>query len=454
MSVTRCWNLLRSRPAHTIKRQVFHACTIVGLATLSGCGESEKPTSQQDPLHTNAASPKAEDDEPATASLKEPHADEPRTIANTFAKLIALGKGLNVYAYENGHDGKAPTEAILSGDGQPLLSWRVALLPYIGHRKLYERFDLTEPWDGPTNSELIKEMPSVYRLGTWSAEGKTQMIVISGEETLFTPSEPTKLVTPGGLSNQIAFTVSNEENARIWTQPGDPVISEVSLTDDLLRVGNSQFPVVTVAGTVHFLPMNEIALTFLNPRERTRMSLLDVELKSGGRIPEQNAAAIKLRIANADIELDVEGHVRMIFLSKPSHTTPEGTFDALIDPALTHVDALSITESYDTSAHMITEILKQYPHPESVKSLGIFGRRELKADEERISFEGLSRFSHVKSLRLSGDGISEEDLTHVPISASIGLLTLTVMLQNSPAANRLIDSIRKQNPKLRVSSAP
>src|SRR5205823_3426612 len=39
--------------------------------------------------------------------------------------------------------------------GKPLLSWRVAILPYIEQDALYNQFHLDEPWDSPNNSRLI-----------------------------------------------------------------------------------------------------------------------------------------------------------------------------------------------------------------------------------------------------------------------------------------------------------
>ncbi len=47
-------------------------------------------------------------------------------------------------------------------DGKPLLSWRVAILPYIEQGELYNKFKLDEPWDSPHNKELLKEMPPTF----------------------------------------------------------------------------------------------------------------------------------------------------------------------------------------------------------------------------------------------------------------------------------------------------
>src|SRR5688500_11565979 len=54
-------------------------------------------------------------------------------------------------AWQSYHDTyhHCPPAAIKSKDGKPLLSWRVALLPFIEHYQLYKKFKLDEPWDSP-----------------------------------------------------------------------------------------------------------------------------------------------------------------------------------------------------------------------------------------------------------------------------------------------------------------
>ena len=44
-----------------------------------------------------------------------------------------------------------------------MLSWRVAILPYIEPESLYKEFHLDEPWDSEHNKALIEKMPAVFR---------------------------------------------------------------------------------------------------------------------------------------------------------------------------------------------------------------------------------------------------------------------------------------------------
>jgi len=51
---------------------------------------------------------------------------------------------------------------VYSKEGRPLYSWRVLMLPYLGHDDIYKRFHLDEAWDSPHNMQFLKEIPDVY----------------------------------------------------------------------------------------------------------------------------------------------------------------------------------------------------------------------------------------------------------------------------------------------------
>src|SRR5262249_61834200 len=70
------------------------------------------------------------------------------------------------------------------------LSWRVALLPYLGEEKLYAQFRLDEPWDSPNNLPLLKRMPKVYELPGGPSDvpaGYTFYQVVVGPGAIFDP---------------------------------------------------------------------------------------------------------------------------------------------------------------------------------------------------------------------------------------------------------------------------
>jgi RNA polymerase sigma factor (sigma-70 family) len=74
-------------------------------------------------------------------------------------QLVTLSRALLNYHDTMGH---LPPPAIVDRDGKPLLSWRVALLPFLEQDNLYKQFHLDEPWDSPHNRKLVAHMPAVY----------------------------------------------------------------------------------------------------------------------------------------------------------------------------------------------------------------------------------------------------------------------------------------------------
>jgi uncharacterized protein DUF1559 len=80
--------------------------------------------------------------------------------ADNNKNLKQLSLGLLNYANLKKH---LPGPAIRSKDGKPLLSWRVAILPYLDKKELYQAFHLDEPWDSEHNKKLLWQMPAVYR---------------------------------------------------------------------------------------------------------------------------------------------------------------------------------------------------------------------------------------------------------------------------------------------------
>jgi len=74
----------------------------------------------------------------------EDYPDHPDPRARTVNNLKFIGLALHNFTAING--GRLPTAAICKG-GQALLSWRVALLPFLGQFAFSERFHLDEAWD-------------------------------------------------------------------------------------------------------------------------------------------------------------------------------------------------------------------------------------------------------------------------------------------------------------------
>src|SRR5207249_2954876 len=95
--------------------------------------------------------------------------------------------GLAMHSYHDTYK-HLPMHAIYSKDGKtPLLSWRVAILPYIEQNNLYMQFKLDEPWDSAHNKKLLEMMPKTYQMP--NVEGgqpsTTRYLAFTGKGTVF-----------------------------------------------------------------------------------------------------------------------------------------------------------------------------------------------------------------------------------------------------------------------------
>jgi RNA polymerase sigma factor (sigma-70 family) len=139
-------------------------------------------------------------------------------LANKFRQI-----GVAVHAYAGGNKETLPAHAIYSKDGKtPLLSWRVAILPYLDQDALYKEFKLDEPWDSEHNKKLIAKIPDVYRpAGLQKLEvGMTHVQVFTGPDTAFVGNKKIRFPDiTDGPSNTILAIEANEPV--IWTKPAD-----------------------------------------------------------------------------------------------------------------------------------------------------------------------------------------------------------------------------------------
>jgi hypothetical protein len=130
--------------------------------------------------------------------------------------------GIGMHNYHSAND-RLPPQAITGKEsGKPLLSWRVALLPYVGEDLLYKQFKLDEPWDSPNNKPLLNMMPKVYTHPTARTVDPTLTYyqVFVGPKALFETGKRIKFTdVPDGTSNTIL--VAEAANPVPWTKPED-----------------------------------------------------------------------------------------------------------------------------------------------------------------------------------------------------------------------------------------
>lgn len=116
-------------------------------------------------------------------AVREGRKENNRMRAENNLRTIILA----VHKYAAVNQDHLPPAGIYRKDGEPLLSWRVILLPYLGEEALYKEFKLDEPWDSPHNHRLLARMPEVFQHpGVTTQEPFTTYYrIFAGKNTLF-----------------------------------------------------------------------------------------------------------------------------------------------------------------------------------------------------------------------------------------------------------------------------
>ncbi|MCA9246200.1 MAG: DUF1559 domain-containing protein [Planctomycetales bacterium] len=131
-------------------------------------------------------------------------------------KFIAL-------AMHNFHDthGHFPPVASRGEDSKALLSWRVAILPFLEDASLYDIFDQKQAWDGDHNMDLVPHMPMLFGRGGDTPPGESNKEIFVGEGTPFSINgEGPKIADiTDGTSNTIMFIEVPDGKTKTWTKP-------------------------------------------------------------------------------------------------------------------------------------------------------------------------------------------------------------------------------------------
>jgi hypothetical protein len=177
-------------------------------------------------------------------------------------------------ALHNYHDVYGGMPAAYSTDkaGKPLLSWRVAILPFIEEQALYEEFRQDEPWDSDHNKKLLAKMPRVFKAtGSKAAPGMTTYLGVGGKQgVLGAPDDPKNPEAPNGVrladiidgtSNTIAIVEASDAAAVAWTKPEQWVPDEKDPHKGLVGLRPNGFNAGFADGSVRFISKNVNAET-------------------------------------------------------------------------------------------------------------------------------------------------------------------------------------------------
>ncbi len=173
-----------------------------------------------------------------------------QTQSRNNLKQIAL-------ALHNYHDvyGHFPPQVLLGPDGKTKYSWRVAILPFLDEKALYEQYDQTQPWDSEDNLKVLAQMPPALRHPNDAAGStNTSYFVLVGEHTVASdkPGEGHGIRTiTDGTSNTI-MTVEAKRDIP-WTNPEDIPIDAEKAIPQLGGFFQGGYNVGMADGSVQFI---------------------------------------------------------------------------------------------------------------------------------------------------------------------------------------------------------
>ena len=179
-----------------------------------------------------------------------PKAIAPPTAAPDAPRMAAV-RNLNgiVLAAHEYHDRMGTLPAGIVGPNKQIgLSWRVELLPHLGHKELYAQFKLEEAWDSEHNKKLLDKMPGVFAsTGKPAPPGMTFLRTTQGPSGLI-PNWQAANALPGkpfrgrglhGITDGTSNTalVVEAADAVPWTKP-----DEVNVAGSALDKGEPRVP--------------------------------------------------------------------------------------------------------------------------------------------------------------------------------------------------------------------
>jgi hypothetical protein len=193
---------------------------------------------------------------PVLAGLLLPAVQKAREAARRAQSMNNMKQiALAMLNYESTYN-HFPTAYIADKNtGKPLLSWRVAILPFIEEDAVYKQFHLDEPWDSEHNKKLLAAMPQIYRHpASTAAPGLTNYVTVRGKDTAFPGKDEIRMADiTDGTSNTIMAVETCDAKAVPWTKPDDFTPDEKNPAAGLGGLFPGGFSAAFCDGSVRFI---------------------------------------------------------------------------------------------------------------------------------------------------------------------------------------------------------
>ena len=165
-----------------------------------------------------------------------------------------------------------PPAYTVDADGKPLHSWRTLLLPYVDQQFLYDKIDLTKPWDAPENAEAFQSAVYCYSCpAVKKHDNRTTYLAIVAPESVLRPGASCGLADIKDDAGHTALVIEvDRDHAVPWMSPLDADEALLMSQNAKAKLSHPQgFHAAFADGSVKFLNAN------MHPAGRRFMMTID-----------------------------------------------------------------------------------------------------------------------------------------------------------------------------------
>lgn len=149
--------------------------------------------------------------------------------------------GLALHNYAEAHDAFPPAYTV-DANGRRLHSWRTLILPFMSQPEIYEKLDLSKPWDAPENRKALR-MPNRYFHCSVSDLPRTQttfLAIVTPDSLIQETSSRPYSAAKGPLAKTVMVIEADEDHAVHWASPYDVDENVLMSFDEDSRVSHSK----------------------------------------------------------------------------------------------------------------------------------------------------------------------------------------------------------------------
>jgi type II secretory pathway pseudopilin PulG len=169
--------------------------------------------------------------------------------------------GVALLAYHDTHKSLPPAFQADS-QGQPGVSWRTAILPFLEQKPLYDRYNSSAAWNDPANAAVADAALDVYESQRDPSQmpRRTNYVVVRGAGTVFPGNQSRTLGDmKRGMGNTILVVeIHNSDIA--WAEPRDLDLDSLTTDPSAANSVNLNAGVVVLAGDGSVRTLRSISL--------------------------------------------------------------------------------------------------------------------------------------------------------------------------------------------------